>query len=137
VIRRELRRELGDRGSVSDRYLRDIVESAGLPLSASLGGLPPEFLAILRFDTLAGAEIAIARLEALRLTQPDESRRAARRAAEDAEWTARNTRTRDVVRREYAEIAQWFRIWLETPEIFAGWLAIRRRSAEFVTRFLL
>ena len=30
-----------------------------------------------------------------------------------------------------AEIAQWFTIWLQTPEIFENWLALRQDSGEF------
>lgn len=38
-------------------------------------------------------------------------------------------------RKEKAEIAAWFKLWLETPEIFEHWVAVRRRSAEFVQKF--
>lgn len=33
------------------------------------------------------------------------------------------------------EIAEWFRIWLETPEIFASWVDIRMSSEKFKERF--
>jgi hypothetical protein len=33
------------------------------------------------------------------------------------------------------EIAGWLKIWLETPEIFENWLAIRKSSAEYRERF--
>jgi hypothetical protein len=33
------------------------------------------------------------------------------------------------------EIANWLKIWLETPEIFENWLAIRKSSADYRERF--
>ena len=33
------------------------------------------------------------------------------------------------------EFAQWLTIWLQTPEIFREWLALRRSTAEFRERF--
>lgn len=33
------------------------------------------------------------------------------------------------------EIANWLRIWLETPEIFEHWVEIRKSSAEFIRAF--
>jgi hypothetical protein len=38
-------------------------------------------------------------------------------------------------RAEKEEIANWFTVWLQTPEIFEDWLGLRRRSAEFRARF--
>jgi hypothetical protein len=36
---------------------------------------------------------------------------------------------------EQNEIASWFALWLETPELFENWVAIRQRSAEFIKNF--
>lgn len=36
-----------------------------------------------------------------------------------------------------AEIAQWFTIWLQTPEIFENWVDLRQRSPEYRSRFQL
>ncbi len=33
------------------------------------------------------------------------------------------------------EVAQWLAIWLQTPQIFPEWLALRRNTPEFRTRF--
>jgi hypothetical protein len=127
AVRRELR------GPVSDRYLRGIVEGEGIEVAASLGGLPLELLKLLQFQTLYEAELAIAELS----TRGEDGRRAARRAKQEAEWVARNPRVRESVRQEREEIAQWFGIWSQTPDVFATWLEIRRNSAEFAERFLL
>jgi hypothetical protein len=34
-------------------------------------------------------------------------------------------------RREQAEIAQWFSVWLQTPDLFTQWVELRKASAEF------
>jgi hypothetical protein len=145
AIRRALHQQLGEKGRVSDRYLLGIIEERSVPLEASLGGLPPELLAILKFDTLPGAAAAIEELETRRqaaLATGDRVAttacvRAGRRAKESAEWVSRNARVRATVRAERSEIALWFRVWLETPEVFSDWLEVRRKSAEFVERFLV
>jgi hypothetical protein len=38
-------------------------------------------------------------------------------------------------RAEKAEIARWFTVWLEQPEIFQDWLELRQRSQEFRASF--
>ncbi len=34
-----------------------------------------------------------------------------------------------------AEIAKWFTIWLQTPEIFENWVDLRQRSPEYELKF--
>ena len=36
---------------------------------------------------------------------------------------------------EAKEIATWLTLWLQSPELFEGWIALRRRSSEFVAAF--
>ena len=38
-------------------------------------------------------------------------------------------------RREQAEIAQWFAVWLQTPDLFADWVGLRKASPEFKKLF--
>jgi hypothetical protein len=38
-------------------------------------------------------------------------------------------------REEKLEIANWFRIWLETPDAFFDWLDVRKQSPEFLGKF--
>jgi hypothetical protein len=33
-------------------------------------------------------------------------------------------------RREYAEIAEWFAVWLQTPDLFTDWVGLRKRQRE-------
>jgi len=48
---------------------------------------------------------------------------------------ARNAKVEAVKRAEKGEIADWFRIWLETPDAFFDWLDVRKKSPEFQAKF--
>jgi hypothetical protein len=52
-----------------------------------------------------------------------------------AEMIARNPAVNEGKRAEKAEIARWFALWLQNPEIFDDWLELRRRSTDFRMRF--
>jgi hypothetical protein len=52
-----------------------------------------------------------------------------------AESIARNRLAEQTVRDEQAEIAEWLKVWLQTPSLFKDWLELRRRSDEFRARF--
>ena len=36
---------------------------------------------------------------------------------------------------EKAEIAEWFTIWLQSPEVFEHWVVLRKNSPDFIERF--
>jgi len=102
-----------------------------------------EFAHLLRFGTLEEAEDTLRRLDALRreaCAAGDGTR--ARRVLEigregrrRAQMIAGNPRVAAEKRAEKAEIRQWFRVWLETPEAFFDWLELRKRAPEFVEKF--
>jgi hypothetical protein len=48
---------------------------------------------------------------------------------------SRNHKVEASKREEKLEIANWFRIWLETPDAFFDWLDVRKQSPDFRTRF--
>lgn len=41
----------------------------------------------------------------------------------------------DDVREEQVEIAEWLRLWLQTPNLFETWLELRKSSTDFKKRF--
>ena len=47
---------------------------------------------------------------------------------------ARNRKVAADKRTEKEEIAQWFTIWLQTPDLFFDWLALRKQSEDFRKR---
>lgn len=52
-----------------------------------------------------------------------------------AEGLAVSPRVRQEKRRQKAEIARWFSVWLQTPKIFFDWLEIRKNSDGFRSAF--
>jgi hypothetical protein len=48
-----------------------------------------------------------------------------------AELVAKDRSMDPGLRREQAEIAQWFGVWIQTPILFDDWLELRRRSPQF------
>jgi hypothetical protein len=102
-----------------------------------------EFHDLLHFSTLEEAEMCIIRLdELLRKFQSDGEHAAVERAREvgrlgrrRAEMIARNHKVEEAKRAEKEEIAQWFAIWLETPDAFFDWLEVRKQSPDFEKRF--
>ena len=102
-------------------------------------------------DFLAGkplhlkkAESLIRRLEKLRhsaessgdLTASKETRKVAISGRQIAELLAKDQKLNPIQRAEQAEIAEWLKIWIQTPSLFADWLDLRRRSPDFRKKFL-
>jgi hypothetical protein len=56
-------------------------------------------------------------------------------AREAAESLAKNRTLDQALRAEQTEITEWLAVWLQTPNLFAEWLELRRRSADFRERF--
>jgi len=48
-----------------------------------------------------------------------------------AEFISRNKKVRLQKRFQKREVASWFTIWLESPEIFKDWLSLRKATREF------
>ena len=58
-------------------------------------------------------------------------------ARQAAQALARTRGLTEPARAEQAEIAQWLAIWIQSPNLCAEWLELRRRSAEFRKRFAI
>lgn len=90
------------------------------------------------------AGVLISKMERLRLeferddddTGLDELRTLAADARQRAEAMGKNRKVAETVRGEQSEIAEWLKVWLQTPTLFENWLELRRRSEEFRKRFL-
>jgi hypothetical protein len=95
---------------------------------------------ILSFKTLARTEETINHLEILRqrfLVASDKKgveycRQLGVLGRRRAELIAANHHVAPQKRRQKKEAALWFRIWLETPELFPEWLVLRKRTEEFL-----
>jgi hypothetical protein len=97
----------------------------------------------LKFSTFAEAAASIKRLENLRKQFQRKKDKEGLRRVQDtalkgkqrAQMIARNPKVVERKRAEKAEIAEWFTVWLNQPEIFEDWLALRQRSKEFQALF--
>jgi hypothetical protein len=111
----------------ASQYVESEMSSAALRLL--LGKKPP---------TLADTEAVIAELERLRnqgRSEADDVRAFAVDARLMAENRADDASLSPLVREVQKEIAEWLRVWLETPAIFAQWMELRKQSNAFRTRF--
>ncbi len=94
---------------------------------------------VLRFRTLTEAEATLQHLEELRqrfLASSDKKGeeyclRLGALGRRRAQMIARNQRISAAKRLVKQEAALWFGVWLETPGIFADWLALRKQAEEF------
>lgn len=94
--------------------------------------------------TLKRAAIALKRLEKLRkqftrANNGTELRRLGDAALSEkarAQLLARDHALGEQARAEQIEIVEWFRVWLQTPDLFADWLELRSRAPDFQKRFV-
>jgi len=147
-IRRQLIAQLGERGKTSPDYIVSILEGAGMRVvistrSDTQGKYEEEFSDLLHFSTLEEAEMCLVRLDELRRKFLREREQAAaervlevaRLGRRRAEMIARNQKVDEKKRAEKREVAQWFAIWLSTPEAFFDWLEVRKQSPDFQDQF--
>jgi hypothetical protein len=101
------------------------------------------FRNVLKFSDFTQAAASIRRLENLRrqfARKKDQMglrlvRETALKGKQRAQMIAGNRNVDERKRAEKAEIAEWFSVWLQQPEIFDDWLELRRRSSDFSARF--
>lgn len=145
AIRRELARVLGPQARISEEYLLDVLYELRASVAPELGGVSPQILELLRFDTLDAAEATLRALDARHREArarnereaAEECRRGAMRVRRRADLLVRNRKVSAAKRAEKEEIAQWFTIWLQTPDLFFDWLELRKQSEDFRRKFLL
>jgi hypothetical protein len=147
-LRRRLIAEHGDAGKTSPEYVADVLEGAGWKLELTLqeeaeDQYEEEFEDLLHFKTLEDAEVSVMRLDELMRKFRSQNEHAAvervlnvaRLGKRRAEMISRNQKVEAPKRAEKEEIANWFRIWLETPDAFFDWLDVRKQSPEFQSKF--
>ena len=147
-LRRRLVAEHGEVAKTNSEYIADVLKDAGHRVLLSLQEeaeeqYEEEFEDLLHFKTLGDAEVSIMRLDELmrkfRLhDEPAAVERVlnvARLGKRRAEMIAHNHKVEPSKRDEKGEIANWFRIWLETPDAFFDWLDVRKQSSEFRAKF--
>ena len=144
-LRRRLHAEHGEAGKTSSDYIADVLKTAGWKVLLTLQEeaeeqYEEEFEDLLHFKTLEDAEVSIMRLDELmrKFQEHGAVERVlgvARLGKRRAEMISRNHKVEPHKREEKVEIANWFRIWLDTPDAFFDWLDVRKQSPDFQTRF--
>ena len=102
------------------------------------------FRNVLKFSTFEEAAASIRRLDNLRKQFRRKGDKGGLRRVHEtvlkgkqrAQMIARNQSVNERKRAEKAEMAEWFTVWLNQPEIFEDWLALRLASKDFRARFL-
>jgi len=158
ISRREVERinarlieEFGPGGKSSPDYIAKILAEAGKRVlySSLLVDSGEEekyaklFRGVLKFDTLENAEESIKEI-GRRYREFIESgdkegahycRKIALKGKDLAKSAAHNPKIDPQKRAEKAEIAQWFTLWLRTPDLFSVWIELRKRSEDFQREF--
>jgi hypothetical protein len=147
-LRRRLLAEHGEAGKTGSEYIADVLKDAGHKVLLMLQEeaeeqYEEEFEDLLHFKTLEDAEVSVMRLDELMRKFRSQGEHAAvervlnvaRLGKRRAEMIARNRKVEPQKREEKLEIANWFRIWLETPDAFFDWLDVRKQSPEFKAKF--
>ena len=136
LIAAEVHSTLGRRKPVSRSYLLEVLSTTTVEISRSLGGLPADLRHRVHFgdaDRAAASLLEMQReYEAARDSDDRERawdvRRAVRQAKERLRLLLRRPSLSFDKRAEKQELLAWFLVWLENPEVFAPWLALRRRG---------
>ncbi|MGI9035941.1 MAG: hypothetical protein ACR2GD_07880 [Pyrinomonadaceae bacterium] len=101
------------------------------------------FRNVLKFSDFKQTLISIRQLENLRkkfLAANDREglrlvRETVLKGKNRAQMIARNEKVEEKKRAEKSEIAEWFALWLQSPEIFENWIELRQKSADFKNKF--
>lgn len=139
ALREELRRALGPEARISDEYLMSVLDGLGVRVSRDLRGVSPEVYALLHFGSLEAAETTLRQLDehcrrALQAGDAEaagDGRDAAIFVRHRCELIAQNLNVAPAKRAEKEEIARWFAIWLQTPDVFFDWLELRKATDEY------
>jgi hypothetical protein len=103
----------------------------------------PMFRNVLKFSDFKQTLISIRSLENLRrkfMAENDREglrlvRETALKGKNRALMIAGNEKVEPAKRAEKQEVAEWFTIWLQSPEIFENWIELRQSSKDFRERF--
>ncbi len=103
----------------------------------------PMFRNVLKFSDFKQTLNSIRRLENLRKKFESENdkdglrlvRETAIKGKQRAQMISKNEKVDEKKRIEKAEIAEWFTLWMQSPEVFENWIVLRQNSKDFKEKF--
>jgi hypothetical protein len=151
MINEGLVAEFGEGGAMTPAEIARALVDEGLPVRyqqvfamATAAERYQELLdGVLRLETLGVAEASIRRLDRLHRKFRRAGDSAGARHARDLAVKAKRALAQQGAaaglaperRAELAEVAQWLTVWLQTPDLFAQWLELRKAAPEFKRTF--
>jgi len=101
------------------------------------------FRNVLKFSDFRQTLISIRRLENLRKKFASENdkeglrlvRETALKGKNRAQMISKNEKVEEKKRAEKAEIAEWFTLWMQSPDVFENWILLRQNSKDFKEKF--
>lgn len=149
IINEGLREEFGDGGVLAPVEIASILTDEDLPvrfdqifnMSAPDDRYERLCASCIDLATLETAEASLSRLEGVIAELGGERRgeghamAVARRARDTARLACGSEDLNERERAEQSEIAEWFTIWMQTPQLFWSWLDLRKRSKDFRQAF--
>ena len=151
TLEAELRRALGLAGKTSFSYVANVLREAGVRVDYEDRYVNPwmeepyagRLKGMLQFGDLAAAEVLLRQLDAIYREYLQAADRVGKqlvrslivKGKERAASLAASPRVGRERRQQKQEIATWFRVWLETPDLFFDWLELRKQSEEFLRLF--
>ncbi|HLY62836.1 MAG TPA: hypothetical protein VKV95_18990 [Terriglobia bacterium] len=147
ALQADLRQRLGPHHKTSASYIANVLRADGVRVTYNdryVDPALPEPYArrldgLLQFSDFNVAECSLHKLDdayrEYRLVSDREGTSFVRtlviKGRQRAESLARNPRVSLEKRREKEEIAYWFKLWLDLPDLFFDWLELRKQSKEF------
>jgi hypothetical protein len=147
ALENELRARLGSKLKTSPSYVAKVLREAGKNVEYQDRFTAPSMEEpyasrlrnLLQFHDFPSAEASLRKLDQVYRDYRQASDRIGtglvrsllRKGKLRAGSLAANPRVSSEKRAEKREIATWFRIWLETPDLFFDWLELRKASEEF------
>ena len=151
TLEAELRRVLGSAGKTSFSYIANVLRQAGARVDYEDRYVDPlmeepyasHLKGVLQFGDLAAAESSLHQLDAIYREYSQTADRVGTllvrslvvKGKQRAGSLAANQRVSTERRQQKQEIANWFRVWLETPDLFFDWLELRKQSEEYKRLF--
>jgi hypothetical protein len=148
IINQALVEEFGEGGAMDPGEITRILVDEDLPvrfeqvfrMSTRAEKYESVFKHLPRLDTLEQAAASIREIDTLyRKFQRRDDRtgmRFARQTAQRGKQEAEQDETQPLrLRAEQSEIAQWFTVWLQTPDLFEQWLQLRQATADYRHKF--